>query len=194
MAQVTKHSDTHEVFNQPTPLEHYNAYASDLILQHYVYAFSGDWGDDALSEYGRLVGNELQTAGFDANHFNAIWEGSGNIQCLDVTRAIEKNPNVLEVFLMELDKATNYIERYDDELNAFKQSLMTKNNNEHILRRQVEKMALLWQASTLIQFSDEKIAGAFVSSRISQDHGYMYGTLPEHIAFRDIMDRAKPKV
>ncbi|MCU7945491.1 MAG: acyl-CoA dehydrogenase family protein [Candidatus Thiodiazotropha sp. (ex Cardiolucina cf. quadrata)] len=125
---------------------------------------------------------------------NAIWEGSGNIQCLDVRRAIEKNPNVMEVFLLELDKAKNRIEQYDRELTAFKQALTTQNSNEYTLRRQVEKMALLWQASTLIQYSNENIAEAFVASRITDDHGYMYGTLPEHIAYRDIIDRAKPNL
>ncbi|MCU7933826.1 MAG: hypothetical protein KZQ99_02965 [Candidatus Thiodiazotropha sp. (ex Dulcina madagascariensis)] len=61
-----------------------------------------------------MVGNELQTAGFDANHYKP-----------------------------EFQSHDRFGHRYDGELNAFKQSLMTKNNNEHILRRQVEKMALL---------------------------------------------------
>lgn len=125
---------------------------------------------------------------------NAIWEGSGNVQCLDVKRAIDKNPGTLEVFLVELDKASNSLEDYDNELIAFKQRLKSKHSDEHLLRRQVEKMALLWQASTLIQYSEAIIAEAFVSSRISHDHGYMYGTLPEQLAFTDIIERAKPKV
>ncbi|MCU7802990.1 MAG: DNA alkylation response protein, partial [Candidatus Thiodiazotropha sp. (ex Lucinoma borealis)] len=111
-----------------------------------------------------------------------------------VRRAIEKNPNVMEVFLLELDKAKNRIEQYDHELTTFKQALTTQISNEYALRQQVEKMALLWQASTLIQYSEEYTAEAFVLSRISCDHGYMYGTLPEYLPFRDIIDRAKPSI
>lgn len=125
---------------------------------------------------------------------NAIWEGSGNVQCLDISRAINKNPNVLDAFLVELERAQNAIKQYDDELEAFKQSLMAHDDNEYLLRIRVEKMALLWQASTLIQFSDHQIAEAFVLSRLSKNRGYMYGTLPQNTAFSHIIERAKPKI
>lgn len=61
--------DTHEVLNQPPPPEKYNAYRSDVILQHYIKSFGGEWGEERLQIYGQLVGYELQEAGFDANAY-----------------------------------------------------------------------------------------------------------------------------
>ena len=69
MAQREPLSETHRVFNQPTALENYNAYRSDLILQHYIKVFAGEWGEDRLLDYGHAVGHELQAAGFDANYY-----------------------------------------------------------------------------------------------------------------------------
>ncbi|MEW8069478.1 MAG: acyl-CoA dehydrogenase family protein [Candidatus Thiodiazotropha sp.] len=125
---------------------------------------------------------------------NAIWEGSGNIQCLDVVRALEKNPDTLDIFLIELEKAKNHLDLYDEALGEFKQQLLMKSQNEYALRQFVESMALLWQAATLIQFSDATIAESFVLSRLAHNHSYMYGTLPEHIPFRTIIQRTKPKI
>ncbi len=126
---------------------------------------------------------------------NAIWEGSGNVQCLDVVRAIEKSPEVLDVFIAELEKAKNKLPEFDAALVGFKSGInQSQAHNEHLLRRTVEQMALLWQAATLIQFSDEKVASAFVTSRVKKDAGYMYGTLPESTDFRFILDRARPRV
>lgn len=58
---------THQVLNQPTPLEGYNAYLSDEVLQYWITAFEGEWGDERLTDYGQKVGGELLQAGFDAN-------------------------------------------------------------------------------------------------------------------------------
>ena len=60
---------THEVFNQPGPLEPFNAYDSDAALRHWVAAFGGDWHGAALSEYGARAGGDLFAAGFAANKF-----------------------------------------------------------------------------------------------------------------------------
>ena len=60
-------AETHQVFNQPTPLENHNAYLSDNVLQHYVEIFGDKPNHDILSNYGALVGGELLSAGFAAN-------------------------------------------------------------------------------------------------------------------------------
>ncbi|MET0071561.1 MAG: acyl-CoA dehydrogenase family protein [Candidatus Thiodiazotropha sp.] len=125
---------------------------------------------------------------------NAIWEGSGNIQCLDLIRAIEKEPKVLDSFFLELDKAKQYHPHYDKALDELKQQLMQKSQNEYALRRLVERMALLWQAATLIQYADPIAAEPFLISRLAPEHGYMYGTLPENVDFSAIIERAKPKL
>ena len=60
-------SETHEVFNQPTPLENYNAYESDAALKHWMTTFNGDFAKADVSQYGHHVGHELIEAGFLAN-------------------------------------------------------------------------------------------------------------------------------
>lgn len=125
---------------------------------------------------------------------NAIWEGSGNIQCLDVLRAIEKAPEVLEVFFAELTKAQNRLPEFDAALVALKAELTQKSFSENVARRYVEKMAVLWQAATLIQYGDANIAEAFARSRLANDRLNMYGTLPDGVDLRYIMQRAQPKL
>jgi len=61
--------ETHQVLNQPTALEDYNAFAADGVLQHYISRFGGDWGRQQLLDYGRHVGHGLLRAGFDANRY-----------------------------------------------------------------------------------------------------------------------------
>jgi putative acyl-CoA dehydrogenase len=59
--------ETHEVFNQPTPLENYNAFESDAALKHWMTTFNGDFAKADVSQYGHHVGHELIEAGFLAN-------------------------------------------------------------------------------------------------------------------------------
>ncbi len=59
--------ETHEVFNQPTPLENYNAFESDVALKHWMTTFNGDFAKADISQYGHHVGHELIEAGFLAN-------------------------------------------------------------------------------------------------------------------------------
>jgi len=57
----------------------------------------------------------------------------------------------------------------------------------------MEKLALALQASLLMRFAPDYVADAFIASRIAGDHGNEYGTLPKNTAFRDIIDRVRPK-
>ncbi|MCU7806594.1 MAG: acyl-CoA dehydrogenase family protein [Candidatus Thiodiazotropha sp. (ex Semelilucina semeliformis)] len=125
---------------------------------------------------------------------NAIWEGSGNIQCLDVSRVIRKHPTVIDAFINELEMAAGQIAQYDSELSRLKDELMSDLEDDRSLRRLVEMMALLWQASTLIQYTEPFISDAFVSSRLDAFYRHMYGTLPSHTDFKRIMTRAAPKL
>jgi hypothetical protein len=68
-AQAPSLGETHEVFNQPTSLDPFNAYYSDASLQHWVNTFQGNDHQAALSEYGQRVGGDLFEAGFAANKY-----------------------------------------------------------------------------------------------------------------------------
>ena len=125
---------------------------------------------------------------------NAIWEGSGNVQCLDVLRAMQKEPEVVNAFLAELEKARGAYSDLDDYLDGLKALFADLSTLEYRARTVVEKLALAWQASTLVQYGDKLIAEAFVKSRIAGESGHYYGTLPAGIDVAAIVERAKPKM
>ncbi len=125
---------------------------------------------------------------------NAIWEGSGNVQCLDVARAMSREPAVLEAFMQELEKGRGMFDEFDTRLHALKQGFSKNGLAESQLRQVVESMALLWQGATLIQFSTQDVAHAFVRSRLGGQGGHMYGTLSQDAAMELIIARAEPKV
>ena len=120
---------------------------------------------------------------------NGIWEGSGNVQCLDVLRGMAKNPAALEAFLGEVGEAAGSDARLDtavEELNAEFGDIETI---ESRARRVVERMALVLQASLLIRFGDEAVADAFCASRLAGDSGRAFGTLPAGTDFDRIITR-----
>ncbi|NVJ51156.1 MAG: acyl-CoA dehydrogenase family protein [Gammaproteobacteria bacterium] len=109
---------------------------------------------------------------------NAIWEGSGNIQCLDVARAFERDQQSREAFCSELERAYGQYPSYDQWCSQLIQDIRQGTPAQGQLRRFVERMAIAWQAATLIQFAPANVAVAFVQNRIEQPHA-MFGTLNE---------------
>jgi putative acyl-CoA dehydrogenase len=123
----------------------------------------------------------------------SIWEGSGNVQCLDVLRAMVKNPTSVDAFFAEVmegvgaePKLDAYVSSLRDEIPGDLETIESR------ARRIVEKMALALQASLLVRFGDEAVADAFCASRLSGDWGYAFGTLPAATDFGRIIDRHRP--
>lgn len=107
---------------------------------------------------------------------NGIWEGSGNIICLDILRTLEKRPEAREALLAELDTATGASQAYDTALSALKDTLI-RPIPEASARRLAERMALLLQSSLLLRH--EPLAGEiFAATRLGNDWGHTFGTLP----------------
>ncbi|QTH64876.1 acyl-CoA dehydrogenase family protein [Psychrosphaera ytuae] len=125
-----------------------------------------------------LIGDSVFARLYTESPVNAIWEGSGNVQCLDVLRILQKDTNGLSSFLDEVGQALGLNNSFD---NYFKQipELLTKTLDNHIFaRRLVESMALAWQASVLLRFSgDTRLAELFINSRLTGGHSGMFGTL-----------------
>ncbi|MCC8362019.1 acyl-CoA dehydrogenase family protein [Lysobacter sp. A6] len=119
---------------------------------------------------------------------NSIWEGSGNIQCLDVLRALHKEPETAEAFFDAL--WTGLHPALDVEITRLREWLRAP--NEASARTLVERMALALQASVLLQ-ADAAIAPMFVESRLAGAHGLAFGTLrPNDATFEAILARALP--
>jgi putative acyl-CoA dehydrogenase len=130
---------------------------------------------------------------FRESPLNSIWEGSGNVQCLDVLRAMVKSPTSVETFFAEVEEGAvqeprlaSYVSSLRDELPGDLETIESR------ARRLVEKMALALQASLLVRYGDEAVADAFCASRLAGDWGQAFGTLPAGTDFGRIIDRHRP--
>jgi len=122
---------------------------------------------------------------------NSIWEGAGNIMCLDVLRAIERTPNAADVLRQELDAAG------DARLQAFAGRLQQRlaareRNDEAQARALVRELVLALQAALLIKHSPPAVADAFCASRLADEGGGAFGMLPRGLDLRAIVERAGP--
>lgn len=124
----------------------------------------------------------------------SIWEGSGNVMCLDVLRAISKSPETVPALLDELARAKGSDPRYDARVEALKQALNDPGDVEVRARHTVERLAIALQAALLLQHAPNYVADAFCASRLGGEAGLEYGTLPAGVAFEKILARAAPKV
>jgi putative acyl-CoA dehydrogenase len=120
---------------------------------------------------------------------NSIWEGSGNVICLDVLRALTREPHTLDALLAELRLAAGV----DPRLDALIVNLERDAGDpglESRARRFVEQLALALQASLLHRHAPAAVADAFSRSRLGGDWGRGFGTLPPSCDFAAILDRA----
>ncbi|HEY0512227.1 MAG TPA: isovaleryl-CoA dehydrogenase [Thermoanaerobaculia bacterium] len=121
---------------------------------------------------------------------NSIWEGSGNVQCLDVLRAIQKTPESLRALLAEIREAQGSDHRLDIYVNELQSHLERPEDLEARARRLVERLALALQASLLVRHAPADVADAFCASRLAGDGGRAFGTLPAGTDFGVILERA----
>jgi putative acyl-CoA dehydrogenase len=122
---------------------------------------------------------------------NSIWEGSGNVQALDVLRALMKEPASLEAFFAELDRAGGADARLDDAVVGLKAGLSDLEEIEGRARRLVERMALALQGSLLVRHAPPAVADAFCATRLAGDWGHAFGTLPKGVDTAAVLDRAQ---
>ena len=120
----------------------------------------------------------------------SIWEGSGNVQCLDVLRAMIKNPESVEAFANEVGEGAVLEPRVDRFAAELRKDLQSDPGTlESRARSLVERMALALQGSLLVRYADEAVADAFCASRLDGEWGQAFGTLPAGTDFERIIDR-----
>jgi putative acyl-CoA dehydrogenase len=121
----------------------------------------------------------------------SIWEGSGNVQCLDALRAMVKSPASTEVLFDEIDEARGGDARLDRFTDDLRDSITTSPETLEVrARRVVEGMALALQGSQLVRHGDPAVADAFCASRLEGDWGGAFGTLPAGTDFDTIIARS----
>ncbi|WP_342362705.1 acyl-CoA dehydrogenase family protein [Terrarubrum flagellatum] len=112
---------------------------------------------------------------------NGVWEGSGNVICLDVLRSMQREPDCAPALLGELGAARGGDERYDTALDKLKDDFTDLARQEGQARRFVERLALLLSASLLIRHADHATADAFVAARLGGEWSGHFGDLPSGV-------------
>ena len=117
---------------------------------------------------------------------NSIWEGSGNIQCLDVLRALSRTPDAAQVLRSELGEVKGMNRGYDEALGVLDKQL--GRTAEFDARSLVEGVALLLGAKLMLEHTPEPVANAFVQSRLTRPSAN-YGMLEDNEAVDWLLDR-----
>lgn len=125
---------------------------------------------------------------------NTIWEGSGNIQCLDVLRAINKEPATLEAVFDLINQGKGADSNLDKAITTLPELFKDKASIEYRARHICEQLALTLQASILVQANNNLISDAFIQARFTHNKGNVYGTLPKGIDCQAIIERARVNV
>lgn len=120
---------------------------------------------------------------------NSIWEGSGNVQCLDVLRSMQKEPESIEAVLNELNAARGLNNLFDKFVASLPGEFARADDLEFRARRVVERIALALQAACLLKHAPDFVAEAFCSSRLAQNY-LTLGTLPTSVNTRKIVERS----
>ena len=121
---------------------------------------------------------------------NSIWEGSGNIQCLDVLRALAREPETGEALFAEFAKVQGGHALLDAEVAAIKAQLTDKVDLEKRARYVVERLALALQAATLVRAGNALVADSFCQSRLGILNGKAFGTLAATAPVAQLIERA----
>ncbi|MER6349424.1 acyl-CoA dehydrogenase family protein [Streptomyces sp. NPDC001595] len=123
---------------------------------------------------------------------NSVWEGAGNIQALDVLRALRREPAALNACLTEIGRARGADHRLDGAIKGLLTELADLEGVEARARRIVERLALVLQGSLLVRFAPSEVADAFCASRLGGDWGASFGTLPHTLDLASVVERARP--
>ena len=121
---------------------------------------------------------------------NSIWEGSGNVMCLDVLRALARSPDAGEALSAELALADGLHETFDRYAARLLTDLQTAQVEQFGARILAERIVLALQAALLLRHAPAFVAQAFVQSRLAQAPGGAYGRLQAGTDCAAILARA----
>lgn len=123
---------------------------------------------------------------------NGVWEGSGNVICLDVLRALRRDPEAIDAVMEELRPARGHDVLYDKLVNDLPALAEAALEDERLGRRLTEALALAFQASSLIRFAPGATSNAFCATRLGDRAvGHVFGTIVTN-GNAAILERAMP--
>ena len=131
---------------------------------------------------------------FRQSPLNSIWEGSGNVMCLDTLRAMGRHPKSVEVLAAEIAPALGKNRAFDGFVAKLKDGLTNPQDIEIRSRELTQGIALAMQGALLLRHAPASTSEAFCASRLTPGHwGTTFGTLPATTDFAAILERAWPR-
>ncbi len=130
---------------------------------------------------------------FRQSPLNSIWEGSGNVMCLDTLRALAKHPRSAEVLAAEIAPALGKNAAFDRHVDRLQSGLRDADGIEARARSLTQDIALAVQGALLLRFAPAAVSEAFCASRLAGEWGQVFGTLAKSTDFEAILQRAWPE-
>jgi putative acyl-CoA dehydrogenase len=127
---------------------------------------------------------------FRQSPLNSIWEGSGNVQCLDMLRAMAKSPAAVDALRAELAAAQGAHPAYDAHCKQLERMLGTVADQPTQARRVAEGVARALQAKILLTGESAWVGEAFCAARLAGDRGMAYGTIEAELDCTALIERA----
>ena len=129
---------------------------------------------------------------FRESPLNSIWEGSGNVNALDVLRALSREPEALNAWIVEVGRADGVDPRLDRAVRAVLEMLADTTALEVGARRLAGLMAACLQGALLVQHAPAAVADAFCATRLGGEYGGTFGILPAGTDLRSLVARTTP--
>jgi putative acyl-CoA dehydrogenase len=140
---------------------------------------------------GGYVEDGVMTRIYRQSPLNSIWEGSGNVVCLDILRAIRRDPRSAQELVAELVKSRGANRLLDRAIDGVK-SMLAGQHEEALARRLAETMALALQGAILIQNAPGFVSDAFCATRLCDHPGLSCGASDAKIDVDAVLSRAMP--
>ncbi len=124
---------------------------------------------------------------------NSIWEGAGNVMCLDVLRVLGRVPGAVAVLLEEIGPAAEADKRFRSVADGLKRRLTANDRDDETQARALARdIVLAVQAALLLQHAPPAVSDGFLASRFGEAAGGAFGLVPRGVDFRAIVRRAAP--
>jgi putative acyl-CoA dehydrogenase len=124
---------------------------------------------------------------------NSLWEGAGNVQCLDVLKAMQKDPDTIAALHQEFASTTGANSIFDHFAGALLSAREMGTGAEFGARRFVEQLALALEASALIRSGNQSVADLFCAARLTDRLGLAFGTLRSENGVALLLERTQPR-
>ena len=137
------------------------------------------------------VDNGIMARIFKEAPVNTIWEGSGNVMCLDVLRAIQREPESIEVLFQDFASTATQDQILQNELQSlFKLFHQSPEDLQFMGRSLVSRLVILAQAVLLKRHAPDFVANGFIQSRYRDFHGQVVGMLnPKDVDVERLLER-----